>query len=181
MPKAKSLFFVVVCLLIVGCRPLPVQHDPPTQYPRGSTGVRTDLWDRLNDERLGRGLAPLAWAGKLSDRATAWSQTMAKKGLKHSDLSQLFDKYSYVGENIGSGSGITAEGMHLAFMRSIDHRDDMLSPGFTEGGIGVYCKGTTMWVTVEFGRKWSQGTAPAYKGGTPASPITRPDKSTARC
>lgn len=90
--------------------------------------------------------------------------------LRHSDASALFAEFDYVGENIGDGNA-SAGAMSAAFMHSPVHRDNVVAPGFTQIGIGVYCAGPVLWIAVEFARPWAAGPPPHYAGGSRASPI----------
>ena len=103
-------------------------------------------------------------------------------GMHHSNIGSLLGSFDYVGENIGMGRGAPVSSLHVAWMHSQDHRDNMLSPGFTDVGIGVYCAPDgSMWASTDFGRPWSQGQPPPYAGNTPANPVARPDANNIRC
>ena len=93
--------------------------------------------------------------------------------MHHSNIGALLGPFDYVGENIATGSrGVSAGALHVAWMHSQEHRDNILSPGFQSVGIGVYCSPNgSIWATTEFGRPSSAGQPPAYNGGTPANPI----------
>lgn len=154
--------------------PRAIAATKPATQAQKAVKVRTDMWARMGKERAARGLPQLAWNGRLSERSAAWSKKMATTaGFKHSDLRPLLGPYNYVGENIGHGTpGSTGAALHTGFMKSAGHRDDILSPGFTSAGVGIYCApGGALWVTVEFGRKSSQGPGPPYNGGTAENPI----------
>ena len=99
----------------------------------------TDLFHRLNDERRARGLAPLQWDATLAEYATHWSKVMgAQNSMHHSNIGDLLGPYNYVGENIAMGSrGVSAGALHNNWMHSQFHRDNILSPGFRNVGIGV--------------------------------------------
>ena len=81
--------------------------------------------------------------------------------LHHSDIGQLLGPFDYVGENIAMGSaGVSAGALHVAWMHSQEHRDNILSPGYQEVGIGVYCAPNgSIWATTEFARPTSAGPA----------------------
>ena len=108
---------------------------------------------------------------------------MGSSNLHHSDIGALLGAFDYVGENIASGSGgVPASALHVAWMHSQDHRDNILSPGFQAAGIGVYCAPDgSIWATTEFARPSSAGPPPAYNANTPAEPVARPDSGTAGC
>ncbi len=143
-----------------------------------------DLFGRMNSERGARGLAPLAWNPTLANYAAAWSQTMGGSNLHHSNIASLLGPFDYVGENIAMGSaGVSAGALHVAWMHSQEHRDNILSPGYQEVGIGVYCAPNgSIWATTEFARPTTSGPPPAgYTGGTAASPVARPDSDSLTC
>lgn len=176
---------IIVLALLTGCRRLPMPSDQGVKAPEArSVAIRSDLWARLNAERSARGLPALKWNGRLSEYGAAWSKKMATKvGFKHSDLSAMAKDYDYAGENIATGSkGVSAAGIHKGWMQSQGHRDDMLSPGFTEAGIGIYCAPNgSIWATTEFVRRWASGSPPPYAGNTPATPFARPDADKVTC
>ena len=61
--------------------------------------------------------------------------------------------WNTIGENIGSGS-VTPEAMMDLWMNSDGHRANILSPNYTELGVGIDEQGMTLWVQV-FGRPQS--------------------------
>jgi uncharacterized protein YkwD len=161
----------------------PVKAAPRCAANRTATSAgAADLFARLNDERRARGLAPLRWNGELAAYATNWSKTMAASSMHHSNIGNLLGSFNYVGENIAYGKGAAESSLHLAWMHSQDHRDNILSPGFTDVGIGMYCAPDgSMWATTNFGRPWSAGQPPPYAGNTPENPIARADGNNIRC
>ena len=61
-------------------------------------------------------------------------------GFKHSNIGSLLGPFNFVGENIAMGSrGTTAGELHVAWMHSDGHRENILQPGFTSVGVGAYC------------------------------------------
>jgi len=151
-----------------------------------SKGARaaSDLFDRLNAERRARGLAPLRWDGTLAAYAANWSKTMGSQGnLYHSNIGSLLGPYNYVGENIAMGSaGVPDSALHINWMHSQAHRDNILAPGFRNVGIGVYCAPNgSIWATQEFGRPSSSGSPPPYGANTPSNPVARTDGNHLGC
>jgi uncharacterized protein YkwD len=142
-----------------------------------------DLFQRLNQERAGRGLPPLQWDPLLASYASGWSSNMAGNGFRHSDIGSLLGPYDFVGENIAAGSGGVADGaLHNAWMHSDGHRSNMLSNGFTHVGIGAFCAPDRgIWLTEDFGRLSSQGSPPAGGGTPPVDPVERPDSGNISC
>lgn len=161
----------------------PVKAAPrcAANAPSTSSGA-ADLFARLNDERRARGLPALRWNTELAAYATNWSKVMAGSSMHHSDIGSLLNSFDYVGENIAYGNGAPESSLHVAWMHSQDHRDNMLSPGFTDVGIGMYCAPDgSMWATTNFGRPWSAGQPPPYAGNTPANPVARAESNNIRC
>ena len=102
--------------------------------PRKAGAAALDLFNRLNDERQARGLAPLTWDPYLSAYAADWSRTMGTSDMHHSNIGKLLGPYNYVGENIAMGSaGVPASALHVNWMHSQGHRDNILAPGLPTG------------------------------------------------
>jgi uncharacterized protein YkwD len=142
-----------------------------------------DLFARLNDERAARHLAPLAWDAALANYAAAWSANMGANGFRHSAISNLLGTYNYVGENIAAGGAGTLEGaLHNAWMHSDGHRSNILAPGFTRVGVGVFCRADgSIFLTQDFGHPASAGTPQTAAPMPPVDPIARPDSGTLHC
>jgi uncharacterized protein YkwD len=151
-------------------------NAPPTARERA---IATELVARVNAERAARGLRPVTWDGDLAASAFRWSGTMAATGFRHSDIHPLLDRFVAAAENIGKGArGTTAGDMHVAWMRSDDHRHDVLAPNLDRIGIGVVCAPDgTMWATEHFGSTTSGDFGPL----PPVDPIARPERGTLTC
>jgi len=158
----------------------PSHRAAPTSK---TSAAATDLFNRLNDERRARGLAPLTWDPYLAAYATGWSRTMGHSDMHHSVIGNLLGPYNYVGENIAMDSaGVPASAIHKNWMYSQDHRDNILAPGFQRVGIGVYCAPNgSIWATEDFGRPASAGWPPPYAGKTPLDPVARTDADHRGC
>jgi uncharacterized protein YkwD len=149
--------------------------------------VAREVFDRINAERRARGIAPLLWDPELAGSATAWSREMAGHGFRHSNLRTAMaehdNQYTRLGENIFAGSGAYADAgsAHVAWMRSSDHRLNVVQTGYTSVGIGVYCDGAgKAWVTEHFGTHRDHG-YPAQVQAAPAAPLFSPSDAGARC
>jgi uncharacterized protein YkwD len=163
----------------------PASSGPKCQ-PSTTTRIgaaAADLFGRMNDERGARGLAPLNWNPTLANYAAAWSKTMGSSTLHHSNIGQLLGPFDYVGENIAMGSaGVSAGALHGAWMHSQEHRDNILSPGYQQAGIGVYCGSDgSIWATAEFARPTTAGPPAPYNGGTSPTPVARPGGDSLTC
>jgi uncharacterized YkwD family protein/spore coat assembly protein SafA len=103
----------------------------------------------VNQERAKNGLKPLTLNWQLSRVARYKSEDMRDKGyFSHTsptygspfDMMKSFRiTYSTAGENIAAGQ-TTAESVMTSWMNSPGHRQNILSPNYTEIGVG-YCTG----------------------------------------
>jgi hypothetical protein len=164
--------------------------SPTSSVPKCAPGTATktdrmavDLFHRLNDERAARHLAPLTWDQTLGNYATMWSANMASAGFRHSTIGNLLGPYNFVGENIAAGSAGTLEGsLHNAWMHSDGHRTNMLAPGYTRVGVGVYCSASgSLYLTEEFGHPSGAGPAQTSTPTPPVNPVVRPDSGSLHC
>jgi uncharacterized protein YkwD len=118
-----------------------------------------------NAERQRNGLAPLAFSPELGQAAQAYSAAMASSEcFAHtcgpiSKMSDRIDNAGYIGwtslaENIGMGYQ-TPDDVIAGWMDSDGHRSNMLSPRFTEIGIGVAKGGaqSSLYWTQNFGTR----------------------------
>jgi uncharacterized protein YkwD len=109
-----------------------------------------DLINLINAERTRRGLRALRVNSVLMQTAEAHSQDMVDRNFfSHTNpdgqlpwdrLDEAGYAWSWCGENIGGGYA-TAQAMFNGWMASDGHRDNMLSPDFTEIGIGYVTGG----------------------------------------
>jgi hypothetical protein len=139
-----------------------------------SDHLARDVFERVNDERVERGLPPLGWHDGLANVARAWSEEMIATGYRHSsDEFRALSEFAGTGENIFMGPRSTAE-LHVGWMESDGHRDNVLHPGYSAIGIGVVCRNDgTMWATQIFGL--AHGVATPPPAPTARGPVTRTD------
>ncbi|MFZ4514949.1 MAG: CAP domain-containing protein [Acidimicrobiia bacterium] len=160
------------------CTPPPVPVESKEQR------IAREMFNKLNGERVNRGLPTLTWDTALAQRATEWSSAMGNgEGFHHSSLQPLIGRFSIAAENIGTGPlGVTSGAMHVAWMQSTTHRVNLLAPNLEVVGIGVVCAPDgTMWATQNFGR-FPTSALPWDFGPTPAQdPIAQPDRGGATC
>ena len=144
----------------------PSSVPPSCASSDRANAAARDFYDRLNAERAARGRPALVWDPALANYASSWSQNMAANGFRHSNIANMWGigSYNTIGENIamGYGSGTTAGTLHVAWMNSSGHRQNMLSPQFDSVGIGVFCAPDgAMWATTSFAHRAAAGPAPA--------------------
>jgi hypothetical protein len=164
--------------------------EPPAASSDDAPGaMEREIFERVNAEREERGLDPVAWDDTLAGLARDWSREMADSGrLRHQDLGTVIQEgevegYASLGENIFSGTGpVTAGRVHEGWMRSEDHRGNVLEPGWDRLGIGVVCTedGST-WATQEFGRTRGADRPPLVRETPPEEPVVRDEPTGPSC
>jgi uncharacterized protein YkwD len=132
--------------------------------PQDQAGFVSRVLDLTNVERQKAGLEPLALSTQLSDAAQGYSQVLASSGCFEHTCGPVprfedrvgqagYNGWNALGENIAAGYP-TAEAVVAGWMSSPGHRANLLSPNFTEMGIGLVNGGKygAYW-TQEFGRR----------------------------
>lgn len=152
--------------------------------------IAKDIFNRLNDERRARGVAPVAWDGDLARLATNWSGRMSDtKDYRHSDMdaalrtSPYKERFDYIGENIYQlyPHYESAGYAHRGWMKSDGHRRNMLNQYHDAVGIGIICDADgTMWATLNMGR-FKGSSRPSYQDSVPANPIVHDNDGGPRC
>jgi hypothetical protein len=136
---------------------------------------------RINALRATKGLAPLAVDANLTSKARGWAQTMADKDrIWHSALSDgVTADWERLGENVGMGA--TVDSLHIAFVNSPHHYENLVDPTFRSIGIGVvYGPTGTLFVSEVFMLARTVAPAPTTLPPTPAvltavtSPAVKP-------
>jgi uncharacterized protein YkwD len=129
----------------------PAQNDP---------GLVARVLELTNSERQKAGLNPLTLNSELSDAAQTYSQVLATSGcFQHTcgsvpNFAERVGQSGYSGwtalaENIAAGYA-TPEAVVAGWMSSPGHRANILSPKYTEMGIGLVSGGG------QFGAYWTQ-------------------------
>jgi uncharacterized protein YkwD len=117
----------------------------------GTVLRRQKMLHWVNNARSEHGLRPLKMAPYVVDLAHDHNLAMARKHklfhTKHLG-SKLRVNWSSWGENVGAGT--TAWGLFRAYMRSPEHRANILSRGFDHAGINFVVRDGIMWSTMDF-------------------------------
>ncbi|MBB3108488.1 putative YkwD family protein/spore coat assembly protein SafA [Paenibacillus phyllosphaerae] len=118
----------------------------------GTKSVESQVAQLVNAERAKAGLKPLTLNWQLSRVARVKSEDMRDKAyFSHQsptygspfEMMKAFGlSYSYAGENIAAGQ-TTAQAVMTSWMNSPGHKANILSPNFTEIGVG-YAAGGSM-------------------------------------
>lgn len=140
---------VVFLIMIAGARGRAQQPDER---------AARQIFGLLNHERTQRGLPALQWDDKLAQAAVEHTRLMVQhKQLSHQfnqepALRQRYARYNLrldsAGENVAYDS--TIQGAHDGFMNSPPHRENILSPKYDAGGIGVIHSDDRYYVTEDF-------------------------------
>lgn len=122
------------------------------QHADAATRRRHQMFAMTNQDRSRHHTADLALDARLSRYAKQHSRQMARAGyLFHTaDLVAKLAgrRWSIGGENVGVGS--TLPGLERAFMRSTEHRQNILRKAFRHVAIGIFRSSGKLWVTVIF-------------------------------
>jgi uncharacterized protein YkwD len=106
----------------------------------------------INQQRTSRGLPALRESPLLDRSAQGWTDVMVASGIfTHganfaARITAAGFAWSSAGENIATGFG-TPRAVVLAWMRSADHCQNILSPYFRDVGIGANGRPVPGWAT----------------------------------
>jgi uncharacterized protein YkwD len=156
-PMARATGLAAVALL--GAVMLTVNPQPATAFNAGSAAAT--LFQLMNGARVNNGLHAVQQNSTLVSLAQWRSKDQVErdyfdhtvKGTSYQvyhwyDLNGL--QYSWGGENIGWNNGYSdgdsPVAIHQGFMKSPDHRHNILEPSFTHGGVGAYGKDNVMFL-----------------------------------
>lgn len=139
------------------------------------------LVDLTNSARSDAGLPPLRTAPELMRSAETKARDMQQRGyFSHysPDGTSPFDlmrqagaNFVSAGENIAKGPSV--DKLFAGWMKSPDHKKNILGKDYTHLGIGVVSQGGTYWAVQHFARLRG-----ATKDYTPAAPAPKPAPTT---
>jgi len=137
----QSHVWRAVALAVAG---VLVLAAPAASLYRPEQGLAT----MTNTARYWHDVPRLASRARLKAAAERQSAQMAKRGrLFHGSLAWTSGLRCW-GQNVGTGPTVRA--VFRAFMRSADHRANMLDRSYRRAGYGVVKIGGAVWVTVNF-------------------------------
>ncbi len=132
--------------------------QPTTGWVQSS--AEATLWQLLNGDRVNNGLQPLTQHGTLVSLARWRSQDMVDRDyFGHTILGTSYQVYHWFdsnglswvsgGENIGWNNGYSDADspvqINQGFMNSPGHRANILTPNWTDGGVGAYGADGVTW------------------------------------
>lgn len=124
--------------------------------------LETEVLNRINQIRQENGLKPLRVSRPLTSIARGFSRQMAVGNFfsHEAPSGETFEDrirsaglgFTRIGENIYKSYNLSkpAEGAVKAWMNSAGHRHNILTPEYTETGIGVWKTGKTLYFTQDF-------------------------------
>ena len=150
--------FFVTCLAVSLLLPQSVLTAAAAQPDMSAFTAR--VLELTNAERQKAGLAPLSPNAQLTNAAQTYSQVLATSGcFQHTcgpvpnfaerDGQAGYMDWTSIGENIAAGYP-TPEAVVAGWMASPGHRANILSPNFTEIGVGLVSSGG------KYGTYWAQ-------------------------
>lgn len=117
-----------------------------------SNEMKWTMFHLVNVARRNHGLNPLQMNTRLSRTAYTHSVRMANRNtvFHTANLYDTVRRYrpNHWGENVGMAS--TVRGLHRAFMRSYEHRANILGAGYRKVGVGLVRSGGYVWGTLIF-------------------------------
>ncbi len=167
----------------------PTSTPPPAEASAAEREMEQDILDRVNDERARRGLAPVEWDEDLAAVGRSWSAEMARtEQLRHQDMGALLAREDLrdlqgIGENVFQSTGpVPAGTMHAGWMRSDDHRVNVVNPGWNRLGVGVHCaEDGSVWATQQFGRTTGSDLPAIATTTPPPEPLVHPEDDGPSC
>jgi uncharacterized protein YkwD len=124
----------------------------------GQSELEKQLFEFLNSERNREKLMPLSWDEELHSVAVRHSEDMSRTGRtshKGSDGKEPHDRVrlariysSKTGENIARDINVISA--HTLLMQSLDHRENILDPGFSHAAVGIVERNRHLYITELF-------------------------------
>ena len=125
-----------------------------------SAGAERALFDSVNHERRAQGLPALRWNEALADAAQRHAQEMSRQdSVSHtlpgepslaSRATKAGARFSWISENIVQST--SAAGAHEQFMKSPNHRANILDGDMDSVGIGVAERHGQLFVVEDFAK-----------------------------
>lgn len=150
MQKHLSLIGIGTVILLLSILPAEA----------ASSGAQRTLFDALNRERKAQGLPSLKWNEALANAAQQHAAAMARQGVVSHTLPgepSLASRaikagvhFSWISENVVQSA--SAEGAHEQFIKSPNHRANILDSDMNSVGIGVAERHGQLFVVEDFAK-----------------------------
>lgn len=177
-----SLFFVIAALIIFSITINTVQKDHPAVLGISSNISIQELLTITNQKREEKGLSPLVLSPELSQAAAQkanhmfahnyWAHVAPDGTTPWVFIKNSGYEYLYAGENLARGF-TTSPDVVEAWMESPTHRENMLSPNYTDIGFAVssgsLTGAETVLVVEMFGKKYISTNQPAVPSTPPVA------------
>ncbi|MBV8160505.1 MAG: CAP domain-containing protein, partial [Acidimicrobiia bacterium] len=147
--------------------PAPPAPTPPAPTTTPAPAIDPDqaasqFFDLTNGERANAGVPALEWRADVAAMAVSHSADMAQQAnIFHGSFVSVPNlaalNASALGENVGMGGDVVS--IHVAFMNSPHHRENILDGTYNQVGIGVIVSDGLVYVTEDFLHSRSAGTA----------------------
>lgn len=126
----------------------------------GASAAEQQLFASVNRERRVRGLPPLRWSDPLATAARRHAGLMAQRGqAEHgftgepslpSRATQAGARFISLAENVAQGPGV--EVIQSEFLRSANHRANMMDTDMDSIGVGVIERGGQLFAVEDFSK-----------------------------
>ena len=124
------------------------------------THAERELFSSINQARMAQGLSPLRWDDSLARAARRHAEVMAENGsAQHgfdgepnlaTRVKQAGARFTWLSENVTQGS--TASLVHAQFMKSPNHRANILDSDMDSIGIGIVERNGQLFTVEDFSK-----------------------------
>jgi len=133
VPLRSFLACLVVVSSLVAGLPVSFASERPWMGQRSRQAFVSDT----NHARVNHDRRVYQVSSRLTEVAQNWAEWMARHhSVQHNpNLESQVHNWEDLGENVGAGG--SEPPIHRAFMNDVYHRDNILSPDYTQVGIGT--------------------------------------------
>jgi uncharacterized protein YkwD len=157
----RFIIVIEVTILALASLLLAPLRPPLVVHAQGRMGsAEQTLFDSANRERAAQGLPQLRWNNSLANAAQQHAQRMAQQNTLSHQLPgeenfkaraiRAGARFSSLAENVAEGPSVA--GIHLQWMNSTAHRENLLDPDLDSIGIGVAQRNGQLFAVEDFSR-----------------------------
>ncbi len=155
-PHTRRLSRLIASVLIAGS----ISGFTMTSARADTVSDEDQFVTLINQDRVAAGLAPYKvnqalidaarnWAGKMRDASVAIGATDCLISHNPNLRTAVNASWKKLGENVGCGD-VDVAALHVAFMNSPKHKENIMHADFDSIGIGIVMEGDTIFVTEQF-------------------------------